>query len=101
MNSYLFKALIEIKPVGKPVGDMFDWLTLQDSQPKKARFLKKPEVVQVEKENLDIIFTNRTVFCPKCRRNETYSTSAQTRSLDEGETCFFICRFCKGDPFKA
>jgi DNA-directed RNA polymerase subunit M/transcription elongation factor TFIIS len=32
--------------------------------------------------------------CGKCKRNEIFSLSRQTRSADEPETHFYVCMFC-------
>ncbi len=99
MNTYFYKALQEIKPIQPPINknsiDLFNYFTENDPTIKPNRFLTKPKPKQIQKENLDDIYTNRTVICPKCKNNETYRDNKQTRSSDEGETFFFVCKYCK------
>lgn len=43
----------------------------------------------------DELMTKVKEECPKCKHNEAYFWSRQTRSADEGETSFYRCVKCK------
>jgi DNA-directed RNA polymerase subunit M/transcription elongation factor TFIIS len=96
-ETYLFKAFVVLNTKDKPKSfkTLFDDLTKQDSTKKPNRFFKKPIKQKITKYNTDTEYTNRTFFCPKCKKNETKVVTKQTRSADEGETIFFLCKYCK------
>lgn len=53
---------------------------------------KKPlEIIEEEKETHPII----EIECPKCKNNEAYFWTIQTRGSDEPETRFYKCTKCK------
>jgi len=96
MNTYFYYALTKIKPkTDLPSTNLWDWFAKNDERLIKGRFLTKPVLDSIEKENLDSLYTNRTVTCPKCGKNETARDTKQTRKGDEGETVFYECKYCK------
>jgi DNA-directed RNA polymerase subunit M/transcription elongation factor TFIIS len=95
-NTYLYKAfkVLELKKEPQEK-NLFDDLTLADKTIKPGRFLIPPEKIKEEKENLDCLYTDRTTTCPRCKNNEFYRVTKQTRGGDEGETIFLECKYCK------
>ena len=59
------------------------------------------EKVESKKLDIDIVeekdelMTKVKQECPKCKHNECYFWSRQTRAGDEGETSFYRCVKCK------
>lgn len=95
-ETYLLKAFRVIQPQTEPNEEnLFDSFTEQDTLLKPGRFLVKPKPILEEKPNLDSLYTDRTATCPRCKNNEFYRVTKQTRASDEGESIFFLCKYCK------
>jgi transcription factor S len=54
----------------------------------------KPEIGIVTNKDTDV-FPIIAAVCPKCKNQEAYFWTSQTRSGDEAETRFFRCTKCK------
>ncbi|MEK6852465.1 MAG: zinc ribbon domain-containing protein, partial [Nanoarchaeota archaeon] len=55
----------------------------------------KEKGLGVLRERESIVMPTVAIVCPKCKNNEAYFYSAQTRAGDEAETQFFRCTKCQ------
>lgn len=62
---------------------------------KISEMIRKKEAVGVVSEKEIDVFPKTAAVCPKCKHDEAYFWSIQTRSADEAETRFFRCTKCK------
>lgn len=65
----------------------------EDKEKKIVSEQKKKSTAVIEKE-IETLPLDETVLCPKCDSRGAYWMLRQTRSADEPETRFYICKKC-------
>lgn len=62
---------------------------------KASEKIEKKEQVAVIKEEEANTYPIVDIKCPKCKHNQAYFWTMQTRAADESETKFYKCTKCK------
>lgn len=60
----------------------------------KEKVDEKQEISVIKEKEIDTLPTVEAV-CKKCKHNEAYFWTSQTRSADESETKFYRCKKCQ------